>query len=89
MKKFYDREKEMRQLRDMQMQTFEDCSRFVVLMGRRRVGKTSLVYRLMEDTKTEAPGLYFFVGRKTEASLVRTYCEGCAQSWRSMCQRVS
>ena len=75
MKKFYDREREMEQLRDMQQQAYEDYSRFVVLTGRRRVGKTSLVYRLMEETKEEAPGLYFFVGRKTEATLVRTFCE--------------
>jgi hypothetical protein len=75
MKKFYDREREMNQLHDMQQQAFNDYSRFVVLTGRRRVGKTSLVYRLMEDTKNEAPGLYFFVGRKTEATLVRIFCE--------------
>ena len=75
MKKFYDREREMQQLQEMQRQAYEDYSRVVVLTGRRRVGKTSLVYRLMEETKEEAPGLYFFVGRKTEASLVRTFCE--------------
>lgn len=75
MKKFYDRVLEMQQLHEMQRQAYEDYSRFVVLTGRRRVGKTSLVYRLMEDTKAEAPGLYFFVGRKTETTLVRTYCE--------------
>ena len=75
MKRFYDREREMEQLRDMQQQAYEDYSRFVVLTGRRRVGKTSLVYRLMEETKEEAPGLYFFVGHKTEATLVRTFCE--------------
>lgn len=65
----------MNQLHDMQQQAFNDYSRFVVLTGRRRVGKTSLVYRLMEDTQEQAPGLYFFVGRKTEATLVRTFCE--------------
>lgn len=75
MKKFYDREREMQQLREMQRQAYEDYSRFVVLTGRRRVGKTSLVYRLMEETKEQTPGLYFFVGRKTEASLVETFCE--------------
>ena len=75
MKKFYDRQQEMDQLLNMQRQAYEDYSRFVVLTGRRRVGKTSLVYRLMEETKTEAPGLYFFVGRKTEAVLVRSFCE--------------
>ena len=75
MKKFYNREREMNLLHDMQQQAFSDYSRFVVLTGRRRVGKTSLVYRLMEETKEQAPGLYFFVGRKTEATLVRTFCE--------------
>lgn len=75
MKKFYDRDLEMEQLHEMQRQSFDDYSRFVVLTGRRRVGKTSLVYRLMEETKAEAPGLYFFVGRKTEATLVRTFCD--------------
>lgn len=75
MKKFYDRESEMQRMHEIQRQAYDDYSRFVVLTGRRRVGKTSLVYRLMEETKEVAPGLYFFVGRKTEASLVKTFCE--------------
>ena len=49
MKKFYNRQQEMNQLLDMQRQAFEDYSRFVVLTGRRRVGKTSLVAKLMEE----------------------------------------
>lgn len=75
MKKFYDRIQEMTRLKEIQQQAYEDCSRFVVLTGRRRVGKTSLVYRLMQETEIEAPGLYFFVGRKTESVLVRTFAE--------------
>lgn len=75
MKKFYDRNLEILKLHEMQRQAFEDYSRFVVLTGRRRVGKTSLVYRLMEETKEDAPGLYFFVGRKTETALVHNFCE--------------
>ena len=75
MKKFYDRQQEMNQLLEMQRQAFEDYSRFVVLTGRRRVGKTSLVTKLMEETKEQAPSLYFFVGRMTEAMLVNTFCE--------------
>ena len=43
MKKFYDREHEMTVLRELQRQSYNDYSRFVVLTGRRRVGKTSLV----------------------------------------------
>lgn len=75
MKKFYNREREMQRLKEMQQQAYEDYSRFVVLTGRRRVGKTSLVYRLMEESKDQAPGLYFFVGRKPETTLVNTFCE--------------
>lgn len=60
---------------EVQRQAYADCSRFVVLTGRRRVGKTSLVYKLMQETEAEAPGLYFFVGRKTESVLVQTFAE--------------
>ena len=73
MKKFYDRVREMTELRELQSQAYNDYSRLVVLTGRRRVGKTSLVYRLMSETQEDAPGLYFFVGRKTETILVRTF----------------
>lgn len=79
MKKFYDREKEITLLKDLQRQSFNDYSRFVVLTGRRRVGKTSLVYRLMQETENEAPGLYFFVGRKTEGMLVASFVEEVQQ----------
>lgn len=75
MKEFYDRAQEMERLKEVQRQAYEDCSRFVVLTGRRRVGKTSLVYRLMRETQTVAPSLYFFVSRKTEAVLVETFTE--------------
>lgn len=71
MKKFYDRETEMLQLKELQNQAYNDYSRFIVLTGRRRVGKTSLVYKLMQETENIAPCLYFFVGRKTESSLVQ------------------
>ncbi|MCF0219503.1 MAG: AAA family ATPase [Muribaculaceae bacterium] len=75
MKKFYDREREIAELKEMQSQAFSDCSRFVVLTGRRRVGKTSLVYRLMNETSANVPGLYFFIGRKSEAVLVKTFAQ--------------
>lgn len=75
MKKFYDRIPEMSRLKEIQRQAYDDCSRFVVLTGRRRVGKTSLVYKLMQESEITAPGLYFFVGRKTESVLVQTFAE--------------
>lgn len=75
MKKFYDREEELEKLEQMQKQAFENYSRFVVLTGRRRVGKTSIVNRLLQESAAETPGLYFFVGKKTEAMLVRNFAE--------------
>ena len=39
MKKFYDREREMTELRELQRQAYNDYSRFVVLTGRRRVAR--------------------------------------------------
>ena len=75
MKKFYDRTREMIVLKELQRQAYNDYSRFVVLTGRRRVGKTSLVYKLMSETQEESPGLYFFVGRNTETLLVRTFVQ--------------
>ena len=53
MKKFYDRVREMNELMELQRQAYNDYSRFVVLTGRRRVGKTSLVYRLMSETQDD------------------------------------
>ena len=73
MKKFYDRENEKKTLLEMQQQAYTDCSRFVVLTGRRRGGKTRLVYNMMEETSGEAPGLYFFVGRKVEGALIQNF----------------
>ena len=65
----------MAELKAIQGQAFNDYSRFVVLTGRRRVGKTSLVYKLMSEAGEDAPGLYFFMGRKTETALVKTFMQ--------------
>lgn len=73
MKKFYDRKAEMDELLEIQQQAYNDYSRFVVLTGRRRIGKTSLVYKIMQETENEAPGLYFFVGRMAEGVLVQNF----------------
>ena len=73
MNKFYDRQQETARLMEVMRQSYEDYSRFVVLTGRRRVGKTSLVNHLMQENQAMAPGLYFFVGRKNEAALVNTF----------------
>ena len=66
--KFFDREKEIGLLKEIQAESFESA-RFTVITGRRRIGKTSLVLKAYEGQ----PLLYFFVGRKTEKDLCEEY----------------
>jgi AAA+ ATPase superfamily predicted ATPase len=63
--KFYNRSKELAELQRIRELSFSDHSRMVVVTGRRRIGKTSLIMRSVEDT----PTVYLFVGRKKEATL--------------------
>ena len=53
---------ELRRIRDL---SFSDHSRLTVVTGRRRIGKTSLIMKAVEDM----PTVYLFVGRKSEATL--------------------
>ena len=64
--KFYNRTKEIEELRRIQSRAFESRSRMTVITGRRRIGKTSLALRA---TKGEYPTVYLFVSRKNEAAL--------------------
>ncbi|MCM1041034.1 MAG: ATP-binding protein [Bacteroides sp.] len=66
--KFFDRKQEIRLLREIRKQV-QKQAQFTVLTGRRRIGKTSLVWKAYEDM----PFLYFFVSRKTESELCETY----------------
>jgi AAA+ ATPase superfamily predicted ATPase len=50
-------------------------SKLTVLTGRRRVGKTSLIFKALEDE----PFIYLFVGRKNEADLCSGYITEIAQ----------
>lgn len=61
---FYDREKELSALRKYEKLS-SSHAQFVVVTGRRRIGKTTLIKRAF----TEIPFLYFFVGKKSEALL--------------------
>ena len=72
--KFYDRENEIRFLRETR-KAAENTARFSVVIGRRRIGKTSLITKAYED----APFLYFFVARKAEKDLCDGYLEEIAQ----------
>lgn len=59
--KFYDREKEMAELKRLDTLA-EHHAQLTVLMGRRRTGKTTL----MTQAFNGQPYLYFFVGKKAE-----------------------
>ena len=66
--KFFDREDEIRILREIREKSRRNAQ-FVVVTGRRRVGKTQLVKRAMEDE----PYLYLYVARKAEKELCRGF----------------
>ena len=59
--RFYDREKEIAELRRLDALA-EHHAQLTVLMGRRRTGKTTLMMRAFEGQ----PYLYFFIGKKAE-----------------------
>lgn len=72
--KFYNREEELLQLKGIKDKAFNEHSRLTVLTGRRRVGKTSLILKALDDE----PFIYLFVGRKNEADLCGGYVEEIA-----------
>lgn len=63
--RFYNRDKELEELQKVRELAFSDHSKLTVLTGRRRIGKTSLIFRSCEDTTT----IYWFVKRSNEADL--------------------
>lgn len=63
--KFYNREKELRQLAEIRQRSFDNHSQMTVITGRRRIGKTKLIMKSCEDT----PTVYLFVSRNNEATL--------------------
>ncbi len=66
--RFFDRKEEIATLRDIRNKA-SHTSQFTVVTGRRRIGKTSLVWKAYEDE----PTLYFFVARKAEGDLCDDY----------------
>ena len=65
---FFDRIRETESLKHIQEQSLQHAQ-FTVLTGRRRIGKTSLVFHAYKDI----PFLYFFVSKKAESELCETY----------------
>ena len=66
--KFYDRVNELAILQDNEQQSFDNAV-FTVLMGRRRVGKTSLITQSLEGKEYA----YLFVSKDSEALLCQTF----------------
>jgi hypothetical protein len=66
--RFFDRKEEIASLREIREMAKENAQ-FTVVTGRRRIGKTSLVWKAFEDE----PILYFFVARKAESDLCEDY----------------
>jgi len=74
--KFYNRTSEISELQRMQKLSFSEYSRLTVVTGRRRIGKTSLIMKAVENT----PMVYLFVGRKNESTLCAEFIPIIAQS---------
>lgn len=72
--RFFDRDKEIERLRDIEKRSHE-VAQFTVITGRRRIGKTSLVLAAYSGK----PFLYFFVSRKDETELCASYCDEITQ----------
>ena len=68
--KFYDRTSELAVLKRIQKDSLES-SRFTVITGRRRVGKTELLKRAF----AESGYLYFFIARRSEAELCENFVQ--------------
>lgn len=66
--KFYNREKELRLLQESEHQSFESAT-FTVMMGRRRIGKTSLITKFLENKEYA----YLFVSKDSEALLCQNF----------------
>lgn len=68
--KFYDRESEITALKKYEKLSNKNAQ-FIVITGRRRIGKTTLIKRAF----TDIPFLYFFVGKKSETLLCEELSE--------------
>ncbi|MDR1130257.1 MAG: ATP-binding protein [Prevotellaceae bacterium] len=74
--KFYNRTVEIAELQRIKNLSFTEHSRMTVVTGRRRIGKTSLIMKSVENE----PTVYLFVGRKTEAALCSEYIADISRS---------
>lgn len=69
---FYERKRELDVLSKMSEQAAGDCSRMLVLTGRRRIGKTTLCNRAFSESALKY--LFFFISsEKTEAANLEAF----------------
>lgn len=68
--KFYNREKEISRLHEIELAS-QNNAQLTVVTGRRRIGKTQLILKATESETT--PALYFFVARKAENFLCQDF----------------
>ena len=73
--KFYNREKEIEALRQIELLS-ATYAQMTVVTGRRRIGKTTLV----KQACRQIPFVYLFVGRKSETMLCREFTEVVANT---------
>lgn len=66
--RFYNREKEITQLKEIQKRSL-NTAQFTVVTGRRRIGKTHLLLHATDGQ----PTVYFFVARKAESFLCQDF----------------
>ena len=68
--KFYNREKELAKLQSIR-ESAEENAQMTFMVGRRRIGKTSLLLKSVENTTF----LYFFISKKSEFLLCQDFVE--------------
>jgi AAA+ ATPase superfamily predicted ATPase len=73
--KFYNREKELQLLHEIEV-TSREHSQMTVLVGRRRIGKTKLLLKAIEGK----PSVYLFASRKSESILCQQFVEEVERS---------
>lgn len=74
--KFYNRQAELVQLAQIE-RLAQSVGQLTFVVGRRRIGKTSLLLKAFERPST----LYFFVAKKNEALLCAEFVEQIEQKW--------
>ena len=66
--RFYNREHEIKIFNEI-LENAENSAQFTVVVGRRRIGKTALLKKVIENI----PSVYLFVSRKSEALLCEEF----------------